>query len=373
MEMEAVERLLEWATAEGVILDGIKPQHLPGRGIGIVATRRLRADERILTVPTTLLRSLETTPLHIFAALTNASVHAILAASMCLETSAEFDIWCAVLPSREEFAANLPICWPPSLQALLPSAAQAILAQQRAKSDRDWSAVSAAFPDIERDDFLYAWNIVNSRTFYHTTPETKGLPRDDHMVLQPVADLFNHGADGCLVSFDDEEYVFTTSQEHEAGDELFIRYGAHSNDFLLVEYGFALAANQWDEARLDEYVCPLLSESQKQAPEDRDYWGKYTLDAESVCYRTMTALRLLCLDRKRWLAVLAGTRDEDLDKDVVDAKLLDVLNNFEANIARHIAMVDAATDGTQDMRDILRARWVQMKDMVVTAASSLHI
>ena len=40
--MEAIEKLLDWATARGVVLDGIGPKPLPGRGIGIVATRELK-------------------------------------------------------------------------------------------------------------------------------------------------------------------------------------------------------------------------------------------------------------------------------------------------------------------------------------------
>jgi hypothetical protein len=40
--MEALERLLDWAQTKGVTLNGIGPKLLPGRGIGIVATRDLK-------------------------------------------------------------------------------------------------------------------------------------------------------------------------------------------------------------------------------------------------------------------------------------------------------------------------------------------
>lgn len=39
--MDAIERLLQWAAAQGVIVNGIKPKLLPGRGIGLVATRAI--------------------------------------------------------------------------------------------------------------------------------------------------------------------------------------------------------------------------------------------------------------------------------------------------------------------------------------------
>ena len=40
--MEPNEQLLQWAEAKGVKLDGIAPQRLPGRGMGIVATRSIQ-------------------------------------------------------------------------------------------------------------------------------------------------------------------------------------------------------------------------------------------------------------------------------------------------------------------------------------------
>lgn len=40
--MEPHEELIRWATGSGVVLNGIKPKRIPGRGIGIVATRPLK-------------------------------------------------------------------------------------------------------------------------------------------------------------------------------------------------------------------------------------------------------------------------------------------------------------------------------------------
>lgn len=41
--MDPVDGLLQWALAQGVALNGITPQRLPGRGYGLVATRHLEA------------------------------------------------------------------------------------------------------------------------------------------------------------------------------------------------------------------------------------------------------------------------------------------------------------------------------------------
>ena len=39
--MDLLDELISWATAKGVKMDGIKPESMPGRGVGIVATRQI--------------------------------------------------------------------------------------------------------------------------------------------------------------------------------------------------------------------------------------------------------------------------------------------------------------------------------------------
>lgn len=43
--MEACEELLRWAGDQGIELYGIEPRPIPGRGIGMVATKPLKVEE----------------------------------------------------------------------------------------------------------------------------------------------------------------------------------------------------------------------------------------------------------------------------------------------------------------------------------------
>ncbi|KAG5992088.1 hypothetical protein E4U43_003855, partial [Claviceps pusilla] len=338
------------------------------------------AKEVVLTVPTTLLRSLANTPKPILRKLKGATVHAILATSLCLDTTPDLTLWKAVFPTKRDISASMPLSWPPELQALLPATAKALLDKQSAKFAKDWSLVSAAYPSvITHDDFLYAWHLINSRTFYHTTRRTQTrLPKEDHMVLQPVADLFNHAPDGtlalCHVVFNEDCYTFTTSRSCKDGEELFIRYGPHSNDFLLVEYGFALPSglNKWDEVCLDPYMCPLFTAQQKHTLDEAGFWGKYMLDSETPCYRTQTALRLLCLPEPQWRAVLDGQRDEDEDAEAVNRELLKVLRRCEKDVKSKVMDLDRCTAGEEEVTDRLRQRWLQIKELVVSNMSRLQ-
>lgn len=57
-------------------------------------------------------------------------------------------------------------------------------------------------------------------------------------------------------------YEISTTVPLARGQEVYISYGNHSNDFLLTEYGFILSStsstpNHYDEIPLDEYMCVL--------------------------------------------------------------------------------------------------------------------
>lgn len=270
----------------------------------------------------------------------------------------------------------MPAYWPPELRDLLPDGAKAVLAQQIAKIDKDWKQVSAAYPDMAKDDYLYSWHLINSRTFYHVTPKTEKLHKDDRMVLQPVADLFNHDSErGCSVAFDANDYTITTKHSHEDGDEVFIQYGSHSNDLLLVEYGFTLpgSTNKWDETLLDAYICPLFNAAQKKKLEDAGFWGDYKLDAETpVCYRTQVAVRLLLLNDRQWKQVVSGRRDEEQDKDAANKELLAILRRYEKDIRSAIREIDGSKIGEASMRLALRGRWAQLREIVAAAMSRIE-
>lgn len=305
---------------------------------------------------------------------------------MCLDATPEFGLWKGVFPSDDDVVASMPLCWPPKAQELLPSTAKRLLAKQQAKFDRDWASVSAAwlheshegYDDLTLDGFKNAWLLANSRTFYHTTPRTRRLPKDDHMVMQPVADLFNHtsGEDYCRAAYDTDGFTVTTAREHEAGEELFVRYGAHSNDFLLVEYGFTLplSLNEWDETRLDPYLCPLIvakGTGKKELLEGAGFWGHYMLDGGTVCYRTQMALRIVCLTEKQWVQVRDGERDEDEDADAANEVLHKVLRAYEKDVRKTLNGVAKATVD-ETIKESLRTRWLQIKELVDAALHRLE-
>ena len=182
------------------------------------------------------------------------TVHGLFAADLALDETPKYSEWNSLMPTRAELFASVPLAWTLEAQRYLPKTARDLLGKQQVKFRRDWGIVHAAFPSLAESDYMYAWLLVNTRTFYYTTPKTEKLPRNDRIVLQPVADLFNHADEGCSVSFDSENFTITSNRPYATGEELYVCYGRHGNDFLLAEYGFILAENRWDEVSLDDAI-----------------------------------------------------------------------------------------------------------------------
>lgn len=329
-------------------------------------------------------------------------MHGLLAADLALnqaQNATKYAPWDAVVPSWDDIQRSMPLTWPAALQGLLPPAARRHLDKQRRNFDKDWGLVSGAFPfppgdgdkdgdgsgirpSCARDDYLCAWLLVNTRTFYFVTPRTERLPKEDHMALQPVADLFNHAdAGGCHVAFDPTgAYSFRTRRAYDKGEEVHISYGSHPNDFLLAEYGFVLARNRWDEVCLDDALLPALSRRRREDLEDVGFLGNYVLDGDTVCHRTQVALRLLLtggglhhddgLSMDEWRRFVNGLDDGERSQSGADAVLVSLLEDYSSEVADRIEEVkglelDPGSEALDESRrDLLLRRWEQIENLV---------
>lgn len=349
------------------------------------------------------------------------SVHGLLAADLALDASGRYGEWNAVLPTPED-VQSMPFTWPHELQQLLPFGAAELLRKQKIKFARDWEAVSAAgfmMPKprttekegvqqrqqngaqeqqpLDLDHYRYAWLLINTRTFYFVDSRTEKLPREDRMVLQPVADLFNHADKGCPVTFGPEEFTIRSDRAIGPGEELAICYGNHSNDCLLAEYGFVLEPNRFDEVRLDDVLLPRLSAAQKDLLGSRDFLGNYVLDADTVCYRTEVALRLMSHFGSAdfaasplgavaaWETFVDGLDEEQAgggrgaaqhQQAKADGILLSLLAKHRLEVRRKITSLEGPElvhVGTAAQRELLATRWRQIDCLFEGAIQRLEI
>lgn len=146
---------------------------------------------------------------------------------------------------------------------------------------KDREALADFIPSDQSEQFMYYWMVVNTRCFYWAPKPARKkqawrqpkLEPDDCMTLCPFADYFNHTSKGCDFDSNLSRCWVTCDRDYEAGEEVYLSYGKHSNDMLLAEYGFIFDGNMWDHVKLDELILPQLSVAQKEALEEANFLG----------------------------------------------------------------------------------------------------
>jgi hypothetical protein len=112
--------------------------------------------------------------------------------------------------------------------------------------------------DFTYERFKFSWNSVQARAFGRRLPWTAMVPFADclnHSNVQTKYD-YNVNGNGAFRLFP------TGSNRYPQGVEVFNSYGRRPNENLLMDYGFAILDNEWDEVRgifRSSSVCPFPS------------------------------------------------------------------------------------------------------------------
>ncbi|KAG2020301.1 hypothetical protein CC2G_005658 [Coprinopsis cinerea AmutBmut pab1-1] len=175
-------------------------------------------------------------------------------------------------------------------------------------------------------DFLWAWLNVNTRCIYYRVAPMKSDP--DNLTLCPILDFANHSpvhpSTSPLPTKCDIWNIaprpgqgddFTLSSPPRVtvarGEELYLRYGYHSNQFLFAEYGFVSLLSLAERCRENSgygnvNITPVVEdlfasrgrvgERMKTLLKEEGYWGNWTLHLTPgpahPDYRLISALRL---------------------------------------------------------------------------------
>lgn len=229
-------------------------------------------------------------------------------------------------------------------------AAEVLLKKQQKNFQQDRSIVSKAYPYVSQEEYLHAWLLANTRSFYR-------------LALLPVADLFNHADVGCETLFSPQRYIFTAGRVYRASEEVHVCYGGHSNDFLLTEYGFLLTENRWDAVCLDDVVLPNLNQEQKYTLKKREFLGQYMLDPEGVgCFRTQVALRMLGCAHDQWRQFADAEVDDRASQREANVLLMQFLNTFTKMIQQTLEDIKNVNIGQTNQPGLLTLRWKQIEN-----------
>lgn len=169
-------------------------------------------------------------------------------------------------------------------------------------------------------------------------------------------------------------------------EEIFATYGAHSNEKLLVQYGFILpyaptSPSADDEIRIDKEVLTVLSDNVKQQLSDLGYLGPFALipsrgdDGRTtgweLCFKTQVAIRAKLLTCNEWEYFASTGEDigDDMSTEVFNA-MTTVLTELVVASNQHADEVDGAkpenmTDTAfKSARELTKQRWKQIADSV---------
>ncbi|CAK7901362.1 ribosomal lysine N-methyltransferase 2 [[Candida] anglica] len=206
------------------------------------------------------------------------------------------------------------------------------------------------------DLFLWAWMCINSRCLYMDMPQKKN--NSDNFTMSPYVDFLNHSCDDqCSLKIDSTGFQVFTGVSYKPGDQIFLSYGPHSNEFLLCEYGFMLNENKWNDLDVSSYILKALTAQQVSYLKENDYFGDYTINVDSgPSFRTEIALATMQEDQpstsRKLQALVNGMTDGDAyelnSKILLDEIFKQVIK--ECEFKKNMNPIDANDDSNTILR-----------------------
>ncbi|XP_011363953.2 SET domain-containing protein 4 isoform X3 [Pteropus vampyrus] len=227
-------------------------------------------------------------------------------------------------------AYTCPVCLEPEVVNLLPQPLKAKAREQRIRvqefftSSRDFfSSLQPLFSEAVEGIFsysalLWAWCTVNTRAVYVKRGQRQCFSAEpDTCALAPYLDLLNHSPGVQVKAAFNEEtrcYEIRTGSSCRRHEEVFICYGPHDNQRLLLEYGFVAARNPHACVYVSQDILvKYLPSTDKQMNKkisilkDHDFIENLTFGWDGPSWRLLTTLKLLCLEAEE----LACWQDPD--------------------------------------------------------------
>ncbi|KAF8761564.1 Oxidoreductase family, C-terminal alpha/beta domain [Rhizoctonia solani] len=313
-------RLEKLINSEENYIVRVEPRYVAGAGRGLFATQDLAALETVISVPSQFLMNARTlsaqypepilpqsTPISTIdppplSSIQLLSLHLYRVKRGIKDDS--FDPYISTLPpsfaDHPLAVMQKPDLRPAVMKMVPPSVENMLLSVEKRLKD-DWNLALRTmehFPDLLSsgkeemedsdcllEDYMWAWLNVNTRCLYHGLGFAQP---SDNVTMCPILDFANHTSIDSLSITQDEfalgdGMAFSTPGPIKNGDQVYLRYGGHSNAFLFSEYGFVLplglqgAYNQ----------CLTLTDTHSD-------WTFHVQDGEArPSYRVIIALRLL--------------------------------------------------------------------------------
>ncbi|CAN2387572.1 SET domain containing 4 [Pristimantis euphronides] len=331
-------RLRRWMKERGFQDKRLRTANFPDTGRGLMSARLLQPGELIISLPESCLLTTSTvltSYLGEYIHRWRPSVSPLLALCTFLVLEkyvgdrSPWKPYLDVLPSDYD----CPVYWEAETVNYLPDPVKQKAVEQRSAVHEFYTSalpffksLDPLFPEILPDILTYeavrwAWCTVNTRTVYmkHARRDCFSGEQDVY-ALAPYLDLLNHHA-GVQVeaAFNEKNrcYEIRTLLPYRKYEQVFICYGHHDNQRLLLEYGFIAANNPHQSVYVtQDVVLQYVSRTDKQLQKkwsllkENGCLGNLTFGQDGPSWRLLTACRLLSLRAEEfpyWKKVLLGS------------------------------------------------------------------
>ncbi|NWR68014.1 SETD4 protein, partial [Bucorvus abyssinicus] len=277
-----------------------------------------------------------------------------------------------------------PVCLEHDVVSLLPEPLRTKAQEQRTtvhelyvSAQAFFSSLQPLFAENTGTIFNYsavewAWCAINTRAIYMKHPQRDCFSLEpDVYALAPYLDLLNHSPNVQVKAAFNEQtrsYEIWTNSQCKKYEEVFICYGPHDNQRLLLEYGFVAVDNPHSSVYVSpdtllRYFPPL--DKQRNAKlsilKDHDFLENLTFGWDGPSWRLLTALKLLSLEadeftcwRRTLLGDVISARNEQQTLNMT-AKIchflieetqhvllqISQLKRNKENLRKHLALVEA--------------------------------
>ncbi|XP_051782244.1 SET domain-containing protein 4 isoform X1 [Erpetoichthys calabaricus] len=330
-------QLRRWLKLRGFTSCHLLPASFPDTGRGLMTTKELQAGDLIISLPESCLLTTSTVlksymgdyikrwkpPVSPLLALC-----VFLIAELHFGTQSDWKPYIDSLPKTFDCAAYLPA----NITDLLPEPLRGKAKDQRVvveelylSSRKFFHSLQPLFTEKIDDIFTldalrWAWSSVNTRTVYMKNTQSKFLSRDvDVYALAPYLDLLNHSSTTQVTAafnLNTRCYEIKAESRWQRYEQVFICYGPHDSQRLLLEYGFVLKRNPHSVVYVTEDVLQSCMTNKDNLVtqkfcylKENNFLENLTFGCDGPSWRLMTALKLLCLgpdDYSTWKQVLLG-------------------------------------------------------------------
>ncbi|XP_062511614.1 SET domain-containing protein 4-like [Corticium candelabrum] len=320
-------RNASWASSHGLLTANLDVYIFPETGRGLRCRRNIKTGTCLVSVPHHLLITVDKAVSHCLKRLLRGVENQLnhiqllclfLIYERCLGSDSYWYPYIAMLPHT----FTIPPLLNEGEMSLLPSHLQdradgmkVSVMEQYDDMQRKVSFCDQLIHLVTLKDFKWAWSVVNTRSVYFGDEKRCQGIASGSMALAPYLDILNHSATAeveAKYSKLTKRYEIFTKTSYRKGEQVFISYGAHNNDTLLLEYGFILKHNPHSTFQMDEVLRGIAAgnvERKNAILKGLNLTCDLSCTVDGPSWKLMTALRIWNMSNSElvhWQTVLQG-------------------------------------------------------------------